>query len=321
MSTASAIARPNIALIKYWGKADVDRNLPASGSLSVTLDSLHTQMTVQFDEELAHDELNVNDEPAPRMLARVSRCLDHVAGPDRRRASVISTGNFPIAAGLASSASAFAALVVAANAAAGTLLDTLQLARQAGRASGSAARSLFGGFVELSANETSIDVRSILDPQDWPMTVIVAVTASGEKPVSSGEGMQRSADTSPFYDRWIGGQNLDLDVARQAVASRDFAALAAAAEHNCLKMHSVMWTSRPAIVYWNSATIACMETIRELQKSGVPVFFTIDAGPQLKAVCPPDVADTVLNALQATAGVIDTLQTRLGQGARLTGEA
>jgi len=321
MSTASATARPNIALIKYWGKADVDNNLPASGSLSVTLDALHTQMRVQFDEALADDELHVNGDPAPRMLARVSRCLDHVAGLDRRRASVVSTGNFPIAAGLASSASAFAALVVAANAAAGKSLDTLQMARQAGRASGSAARSLYGGFVELSANATSINVRSILDPQDWPMTVVVAVTASGAKPLSSGDAMQRSAETSPFYDRWIDGQEADLAVARQAVASRDFATLAAAAEHNCLKMHSVMWTSRPPIVYWNSATIACMETIRELQEKGLPVFFTIDAGPQLKAVCLPEVGDSVLDALRATAGVIDIMQTRLGHGARLTGEA
>lgn len=321
MSTASAIARPNIALIKYWGKADVEENLPASGSLSVTLDTLYTQMRVQFDEELTDDRLIVNGEAMPHMLARVGRCLDRVVGTGRRRARVDSTGNFPIAAGLASSASAFAALVVAASAAAGETADQLQLARQAGRASGSAARSLYGGFVELSASATSIDVRSILGPEEWPMTVIVAVTASGPKPVSSGDAMRQSADTSPFYGRWIDEQDHDLAVAREAVLKRDFRALAAVAEHNCLKMHSVMWSSRPAIVYWNSATVACMETIRVLQKKGVPVFFTIDAGPQLKAVCPPDAADTVADALRATAGVQDILRTGLGQGAELLADA
>ena len=318
---ATARAQPNIALIKYWGKSNVGKNLPAVGSLSLTLDSLMTQMTVDFDASLRQDELVVNDESAAMMLPRVTTCLDNLLGRERPRASVLSECNFPIAAGLASSASSFAALVVAASTAAGGNLDRLALARAAGATSGSAARSLYGGFVELGTSRENIDVGCILDAAEWPLQVIVAVTAKSQKPISSGDAMKLSANTSPFYENWVQQQDSDLRVAREAVANRDFAALAGVSEHNCLKMHSVMWTSRPSVVYWNAATLASMETVRQLQRDGVPVFFTIDAGPQLKAVCEAAVATQVQEALRHTTGVVTTMQSNLGQGARLMSES
>ena len=137
------------------------------------------------------------------------------------------------------------------------------------------------------------------------------------KPVGSTEAMELSRETSPFYARWVEQQEADLDAARAAIAAREFAALAAVAEHNCLKMHSVMWSSRPPVVYWNSATLACMQTVRDLQHDGVNVFFTIDAGPQLKAVCEPAAVTDVNAALAATRGVTDVLMTGLGDGAEL----
>ena len=127
-----------------------------------------------------------------------------------------------------------------------------------------------------------------------------------------------SAETSPFYSSWVEQQAHDLALARNAVAGRDFAALAAVAEHNCLKMHSVMWCSSPPIVYWNQATVACMETVRSLQADGIAVFFTIDAGPQVKAVCLPEAVETVRAALAETPGVIRIMQSGLGAGSRLT---
>ena len=314
---ATAEAQPNIALIKYWGKRDIERNLPAAGSLSITLDTLRTRMQVEFDESLSGDRLEVNGHSDQRMLERVSRCLDHVAGANRSRASVTSEGNFPIAAGLASSASAFAALVVAVSKAAGQMKDSLTLARLAGNASGSAARSIFGGFVELAARTDEIDVHSIAAPVDWPLEVVVAITETASKPLGSGEAMIRSAATSPFYSSWIEQQDADLASARDAVLARDFAKLAAVSEHNCLKMHSVMWGSRPPIVYWSSATLECMHTVRELQDKGHAVFFTIDAGPQLKAVCLPADAQAVSDALAGCTGVVQTMRSGLGTGARL----
>ena len=313
---AIATAQPNIALIKYWGKRDTRRNLPAVGSISVTLADLATTMCVEFDETLAHDVLTVNGHDNAAMLSRVSRCVDSIAGGDRPAVCVTSGSNFPIAAGLASSASAFAALVVAVDAALGKNEDRAALASLAGRASGSAARSLFGGFVELRNTPEDVELDCLCAAKDWPLKVVVAITALGPKSVGSTEAMEISRKSSPFYARWIEQQPQDLDEARVAIAERDFARLAAVAEHNCLKMHSVMWGSRPPMIYWNSATLACMQTVRELQAQGVAVFFTIDAGPQLKAVCEPADEAKVREALGNTVGVEEILSSGLGAGAK-----
>jgi diphosphomevalonate decarboxylase len=313
----TAIAQPNIALIKYWGKRNIERNLPAVGSISVTLRDLHTRMSVELDDTLAADTLTVNDVPDVRMLPRLSACLDRVAGKNRPRARILSTCNFPIAAGLASSASSFAALTVAAAEAAGRSLSTPELASLAGRASGSAARSLLGGFVELWNTDDDIEVSKLCAAEEWPVTVVVAITETGPKPVGSTEAMEISRKTSPFYSNWVEQQERDLDNARAAIADRNFQALAEIAEHNCLKMHSVMWASRPPMVYWNAATMRCLQAVRKLQGRGVGVFFTIDAGPQVKAVCLPEFAVEVEAELRATPGVTDIMTTGLGEGARV----
>ncbi len=314
---ATAIAQPNIALIKYWGKRDVARNLPAVGSISVTLSELHTEVSVELSPNLTSDELLVNGEESQSMLPRVSRCLDNVIGEQRSRARVTSHSNFPIAAGLASSASAFAATTVAAAAAANLAYGTEELARLAGRASGSAARSLYGGFAELKNSGDTINLSALCNVDAWPLRVVVAITETGPKATGSTAAMEISRETSPFYDSWIEQQEQDLDIARAAIGQRDFARLAAVAEHNCLKMHSVMWASRPPMVYWNSATMRCMQTVRRLQAEGCRVFFTIDAGPQIKAVCLPEDAGVVSQALAKTPGVLKIMTSGLGPAARL----
>jgi len=192
-----------------------------------------------------------------------------------------------------------------------------ELAGLAGRASGSAARYLYGGFVELRNTAAGIGVATIRDAESWPLRIVAAVTSRAPKPVSSGEAMEISRTTSPFYSRWIEEQDMDLATARDAIAVRDFGKLASIAEHNCLKMHSVMWASRPPMVYWNAATMRCLQTVRRLQGDGVPVFFTIDAGPQVKAVCLPEAAARVEAALRETEGVRDLMTSGLGEGARL----
>jgi len=333
---AHAVAQPNIALIKYWGKRDTERNLPAAGSLSVTLETLWTGMSIEFPasaagstdistersaEGLANtDRLVVNGRRDSAMLARVSTCLDRMLGNPRPPAAVHSESNFPIAAGLASSSSAFAALVVAAGRAADLSIDAPALAGFAGAASGSAARSIHEGIVELRVRDEGIDVRSIAAASEWPLQVVIAITDEGAKATASGEAMIRSAATSPFYQSWIERQEADLEAARDAVRDRDFEKLGAVSEYNCLKMHSVMWTSKPPIVYWNEATVNALEAIRELQRTKLPVFFTIDAGPQVKAVCLPEASAAVSAALSDTAGVRKVIVSGLGRGARLLDE-
>jgi diphosphomevalonate decarboxylase len=319
---ATAVAHPNIALIKYWGKAEVERNIPAVGSLSITLDGLTTTTTVRFDPDLTEDRFLLADREAPEMVGRVSRCLDllrqKVGSTDS--AWVESANDFPTAAGLASSASGFAALVVAADAALGAGLDRSELADLARRVSGSAARSLYGGFVELRltpGGPRPTETGQILGPSVWPLAVAVAVTELGPKETGSTEGMLRSERTSPYYRNWVEGSSADLEEARAAVENRDFSALAEVSESSCLKMHAVMLSAQPGLVYWNGTTVECLRRVRELRAKGLPVFFTIDAGPQVKAVCEEGALDRVAAELLAIEGVHEVLLGVLGDGARV----
>jgi diphosphomevalonate decarboxylase len=155
---------------------------------------------------------------------------------------------------------------------------------------------------------------SLLAADTWPLEVVIAVTERGEKSVSSRAGMEQSALSSPYYSDWVATSTVDLDRGRRAVLGRDFEQLTNVAEHSCLKMHAVAMTAQPPLVYWNATTVACMHVIWDLRHSGVPVFFTIDAGPQLKAVCAPGFSQDVEKALRDVPGVLETLITGLGPG-------
>jgi len=319
---ATAVAHPNIALIKYWGKSNVEQNIPAVGSLSITLDGLNTTTSVFFDSELEEDGFLLGGRAAPEMAGRVTRCIDLVR--DRVgvhiRAKIESDNDFPTAAGLASSASGFAALVTAADAALGADIPRVELADMARRTSGSAARSIFGGFVELSLTPDGphqTETRQILESTDWPLQVAVAVTETGPKDIGSTEGMVRTEQTSPYFADWVNSSEKDLTEARIAIERRDFEALADVSESSCLKMHAVMLSARPGLVYWNGATVECIRCVRKLRADGVPVFFTVDAGPQVKAVCTPETFDRVTAALAAVEGVRQVLTSGLGDGARV----
>jgi diphosphomevalonate decarboxylase len=319
---ATAVAHPNIALIKYWGKSDVEQNIPAVGSLSITLDGLTTTTSVLFDAGLGEDEFLLGGEADSSMAARVTHCLDLVR--DRVgvqiRARVESDNDFPTAAGLASSASGFAALVTAADAALDAGIPRAELADLARRASGSAARSIFGGFVELRLTPNGsnpAETLQILGPTDWTLRVAVAVTESGPKEIGSTEGMIRTEHTSPFYESWVNSSEEDLADARLAIAGRDFEALAELSESSCLKMHAVMLSARPGLVYWNGATVECIRRVRQLRADGVPAFFTVDAGPQVKVVCTPEAFDRVTAKLSEIEGVRQVLASGLGEGARV----
>ena len=319
--TATARAHSNIALVKYWGKHNAELNIPAVGSISLTLDALSTDTRVSFRSGLEQDEFWLAGTRAN--ASRASHLLDIVrdsSGLDRR-AVVESMNNFPTAAGLASSASGFAALAVAASAAAGLSLDDRELSILARRGSGSAARSLFGGIVELHAGNRDDGLDSyaepVLAPETWPLTVVVAITELGQKGVYSTAGMGGSALTSPFYPAWVDTSTDDLAAMRLAIANRDFEQLGELAEYSCLKLHALMMSTRPALLYWNAATMAAIHAVRELRSNGIPVYFTIDAGPQVKALCLPEHARTVADALARVAGVHETRTSALGRGAHL----
>ena len=317
---ATTRARSNIALVKYWGKADPRINTPAVGSISITLDKLWTDTSIEFDRGLNNDELILDGHERADQLGRVSACLDlmrQLAG-DECRARVISSNNFPTGAGLASSASGFAALVGAAASALSLELSQKELSILARQGSGSAARSIFGGFVEMHRGQAEDGEDSYAEPllaeDAWPLSVVVAITETAEKAVGSGRGMNQSAKSSLYYPAWVESHAVDMDIARKAILERDFAALAEVSEYSCLKMHAAAMTTRPPLLYWNGATLDCMRRIVELRDGGAPVFFTIDAGPQVKAVCEPEALAAVKAAMGAMPGVRDIIVSGLGPG-------
>jgi diphosphomevalonate decarboxylase len=320
---ATAIAHPNVALIKYWGKRETAGNLPAVGSLSVTLGGLRTETTVEFDSSLAQDELILNGQETPSEHGRLVACLNALRelASESLHARVESRNDFPTGAGLASSASGYAALVKAGAAALGLDSDEPRLLDIARIGSGSAPRSMYGGIVLLQNTDNGTACEQVLGPTDWPLEVIVAVTTEAGKTVTSRDGMEQSRRTSPFYESWIATHANDLEQGLEFVGTRNFDGLAELAEHNCVKMHSVMMTTRPPLMYWSPITLACMHAVAEMRNDGVPVFFTIDAGPQLKAVCLPEAAEKVSNVLRNVPGVLRLITGGLGVGASVINDS
>jgi diphosphomevalonate decarboxylase len=323
VSRAIAEARTNIALVKYWGKRDARLNLPAVGSLSLTLEGLSTRTEVRFDGRLDADTLTLNGvAEGGRALDRVSRLLDLVrarAGLSER-AQVASDNNFPTAAGLASSASAFAALALAASRAARLDLDGRELSILARRGSGSAARSIYGGFVEMHRGVRDDGEDAYAEPIDadnWDVRLVVAVTAEGKKETLSTDGMGHTAETSPYYPAWLASSEPDLAAARAAIAKRDLEALGEVTERSCLTMHASALAARPAVVYFAGATVEGYRAIQALRKSGVPAWFTCDAGPHCKALTSLAHAETVARALSAVPGVLRTHVCAPGRAAQV----
>ncbi len=323
----TAIAHSNIALVKYWGKRDDRLNLPAVGSISITLRDLYTQTWVGFDESLHKDEFILNGQPANQAdTGRVTYFLDEIRRSlkERRFARIESKNNFPTGAGLASSASAFAALALAATRALSQDYSPKELSILARKGSGSAARSIFGGFVEMHRGEKKDGSDSfaaqIADENYWPLDVIIAITTQKKKAIGSTAGMKLSEKTSPYYADWIKSSQTDIVGIRKAISQRDFERLTEIAEHSCLKMHGLMLATRPALIYWNSVTIDVIHAVFDLRKNGIPVFFTIDAGPQVKAICEPGYSKQVKSTLESIRGVRRVIHTTVGPDAQIIEE-
>jgi diphosphomevalonate decarboxylase len=321
---ATAVAHPNIALIKYWGKRDPVLNLPAAGSLSLTLGPIHTRTHVEWSSEsLDSDQVYFDGvQTAPRELAKITRFLDLVrerAGLSDR--AIIRTANdFPTAAGLASSSSGFAALALAATASAGLDLSPAELSVLARRGSGSAARSIFGGFAVMQpgAESNGNDAHAYaLPPVDWPLRVLIAVTVEGPKDVSSTVGMTTTERTSPYFDAWVNTVAPAIDEARQAIATRDFERLSVAAEASAMQMHASAIAAVPGVLYWRGATVELIHQIRQKRATGLPVFFTIDAGPHVKVFTTVEHQDAVADWLSELPEVLRVIRTEPAPGAHL----
>ena len=247
-----AVAHPNIALVKYWGKSDATKNIPATPSLSVTLSDLYVTTAVEetMTDDIVLNDIGVEDQKLTTWLSRFRRAFR--APPVR----VISHGNFPARSGLASSAAGFAALVTILNEHFQLELNKSELDEWARLGSASAARSLYGGFVTLQPRTNDCEVQTIKTAEDWPLAVIVAITSTHAKTISSSVGMMRTANTSPYYTAWLNSTRNDFVECVSAVETKDFDKLANISERSCRKMHALMLSTEPPLIYWNPTTLA-----------------------------------------------------------------
>lgn len=320
--SAAAVAHPNIAFIKYWGNRNDCLRLPANGSLSMNLAGLTTTTRVRFRRGLEGDRVELNGSPLTGAgLTRVSGFLDlirEMSGMEAR-AEVISENNFPTGAGIASSASGFAALALAGSYAAGLNLSEKTLSRLARRGSGSASRSVPGGFVEWQAGQDEEDsyAYTLAEPAHWDLADSVAVVSEKHKATGSSGG-HPLAETSPLQEARVADAPRRLALCREAVLSRDFETFAQVVEQDNHLMHSVMMTSQPPLFYWTPATLDVILAVRRWREvDDLAVCYTIDAGPNVHVICPGEQAEEVSRRLRSLEGVKKVLESSVGGGAYL----
>ncbi|OGU61555.1 MAG: diphosphomevalonate decarboxylase [Ignavibacteria bacterium GWF2_33_9] len=319
------IAHPNIALVKYWGKRNAELNLPAVGSISVTLDKLKSETEISFIDanedivyfngEIATVKETIKFTNFINLFRNISRSNNFV--------KINTVNNFPTSAGLASSASGFAALTLAASTLFGLEKNFQELSQLARLGSGSASRSLFGGFAEWHKgkkdNGSDCFAEQIADENHFKLKVIVAVTSREKKKISSRNGMVNSAMTSPYYHQFVNTSEHDLAKMREAIIEKDFELMAKVTMQSTIKMHSVMMTTNPPLFYWNQSTYAIIETLHQLIEEKYPVFYTIDAGPQVKIFTIPSYEEEIIKRININQ-IEEIIVCNLGKGAEIIKE-
>jgi diphosphomevalonate decarboxylase len=312
-----ALAHSNIALAKYWGKRDVERNLPDVPSLSLTLAALSTTTRVRFDPDAREDEVTLNGTLADAgAAAKVVALLDRVRAEAGLswRAQVVTGNDFPTASGLASSASGFAALALAALGAAGLDWPSSAISGLARASSVSAARSVFGGFVALEAGAAQAEP---VAADATALRMVIAITQTEPKKVGSTQGMLHTQETSPYYAAWRSAAPLIYSELRGALARGELERVGEAMERSAPCMHASMLAAAPAIIYFTPQTIAAMNCVRELRAAGTFAYFTMDAGPHVKVLTLAEQAERVRRELETVPGVHQVLVSAAGAAARI----
>ena len=318
---ATALAHPNIAFIKYWGLDDEARRIPSNGSISMNLGCLSTTTTVAFHSELKEDIIIINgDLVSGQGLVRVQQFMDRIRRMADKTfyAHITSQNNFPIGAGLASSAAGFAALALAGSAALGLDLTERQLSNLARFGSGSACRSIPGGFVEWLVDPLTGEsyAVSIAPPTHWKLVDCIAILSDQHKLIGSETGM-RMAGSSPLQVARVADVDRRLETCRQAILNRDFESLAKVTELDSNMMHAVMMTADPPLYYWQPESLAVMSAVKAWQQEGFPITFTLDAGPNVHVITTQGVSKEIINRLHRIPGVLAVLTGAPAGAARL----
>jgi diphosphomevalonate decarboxylase len=322
LTKKSATSPANIAFIKFWGKKDPKLNIPFNNSISMNLDNCITTTTVHFLDKLKEDEVIVDCKKIQgEAKDRVVRILDIVRiwAKIKSKAKVSSINNFPSDAGVASSASAFSALALAASSSAGLKLSKKKLSILARLGSGSASRSVIDGFSEWKKGATTNNSYAvkIAKPFFWDLRDIVTIVSSEKKEKSSTEG-HSIATTSPYFEKRqkeLVGRTKNL---KKAFFAKDFDTFGRLLEEEAIDLHLIAMTSKPPIFYLNPTTFAVMEVLRELRIKGIKGFYTMDAGPNVHIICRQKDVETINKIIKKISGVKSTIVNKAGVGSRLS---
>ncbi len=320
---STAIANSNTALVKYWGKYDEKLILPMNGSISMTVDKLNTATTVEFSSDYKNDYVELNGKKAEgKESKRVIEHLDMIRKMSKvkEKAKVVSKNNFLTAAGLASSASGFAALTISACSAAGLELDKKELSIIARQGSGSSCRSIFGGYVEWLAAKTSEKsyAEQIADENYFDVRDIAVVVQSAKRKHNTRESMQASVRTCPLYDARLKVVDKNLKIVRKAILDKDFTGLGKTAEFDSLLMHAIALTTTPAILNWSAGTVSVMHAVQDWRAEGVECYYTIDTGAHVHILSLPENSKEIIRRVRLVDGVMDVIENKPGKGAETT---
>ena len=321
---ATAEANSNIAFIKYWGNRDGALRIPLNNSISMNLDHATTTTTVAFAAHLGADTITIGGaETRGAARERVVAHLDRVRAIAKieTRARVQSQNDFPMGAGIASSASAFAALSLAATRAAGLQFGERELSILARQGSGSAARSIPGGFVEwyAGADSASSFAASIAPPEHWALRDVIAIVSTEEKKVGSTDG-HAAALSSHFLAERLRTLPNRLERVHRAIFAKDLSALGPAIEEDAVELHMMAMTSLPPIFYWTPAMVRVIQAAHHWRTEGLGVYFTLDAGPNVHLICEAKDANQVAALVQKIEGVQQIIVNAPGSAARLSDE-
>jgi diphosphomevalonate decarboxylase len=318
---ATAISFSNIAFIKYWGNRNAVLRVPLNDSVSMNLDHAFTTTTVEFDAQLADDQIVVggkdaNDATRKRVMAQLDRV--RALAKIETKARVQSENNFPTGVGIASSASAFAALSLAATHTAGLELNERDLSILARQGSGSACRSITGGFVEWVAGSNSADsyAISIAPPEHWDLRDVIAIVSTEEKKVGSSEGHE-AAQTSHFIAERIKALPSRFHRVRHAVLAKDLSMLGPAIEEDAIELHMMAMTSHPPIFYWTPGMVRVIQAVQQWRADGIDVYFTLDAGPNVHLICESKDANQIASLTRTIVDVQQVIVNAPGGAARL----
>lgn len=318
---ATAQAPANIAFIKYWGKKDEALRLPENGSLSMNLSNMNTVTTVEFSSSYTQDYIEINGTRESNEENRAIKHLNRIRklANISDKAKVITKINFPRGTGLSASASGFAALTVAASFAAGLKLSERELSILARQGSGSACRSIPGGFVEWLDGETSelsYGV-SLYPPNYWDIVDVVAIVTETRKDVPTSAG-QKLVGSSPFFPVRKAHIKEKLELCKKILTEKNFLQFGQLIEAEALELHAIMLTSQPSLIYWTTGTLRLMKLTKKWRSEGLPVYFTINTGQNVHLICEKKDVETVKRKLTAVKDVKQVIVNYPAPGARLT---